>query len=251
VATAGRPAPLEWIGEQAGLSKSTTYRLLRALQDEGWLERAGRAGYQAGRRLIRLAAAIDPGQDIAGRARPWLESLASLTAETASLNVRDGNWAVSVAGAESTKHALHRAVQVGHRMPLARGCTGLAILAWLPAAEQERVTRELAADGGISPADVDGLGRRLGAVAHDGFVRSFEENHPGLAAVAAPVFIGTGGPVVGSIALGGPVGRWTREAIDRSVPDLLRACAELSASLAEIHTAAAAARAALRNAAPA
>ncbi|HEX5289796.1 MAG TPA: IclR family transcriptional regulator [Streptosporangiaceae bacterium] len=248
VATAGRPAPLEWIGEQAGLSKSTAYRLLRALQDEGWLERAGRAGYQAGPRLIRLAAAIDPGHDITERARPWLESLASVTAETASLNVRDGNWAVTVTGAESTKHALHRAVQVGHRMPLARGCTGLAILAWLPAAEQEQAARELAAGEYISQADVDGLGRRLSTIARDGFVRSSEENHPGLAAVAAPVFMGTGGPVVGSIAVGGPVGRWTREAIDASVPDLLRACAELSASLAETQAAASAARAALRGA---
>jgi DNA-binding IclR family transcriptional regulator len=251
VATAGRPAPLEWIGEQAGLSKSTAYRLLRALQDEGWLERAGRAGYQAGPRLIRLAAAIDPGHDITERARPWLESLASVTAETASLNVRDGNWAVTVTGAESTKHALHRAVQVGHRMPLARGCTGLAILAWLPAAEQEQAARELAAGEYISQADVDGLGRRLSTIARDGFVRSAEENHPGLAAVAAPVFMGTGGPVVGSIAVAGPVGRWTREAIDAKVPDLLRACAELSASLAETQAAASAARAALRNAAPA
>jgi IclR family transcriptional regulator, acetate operon repressor len=247
VATAGRPAPLEWIGAQAGLSKSTTYRLLRALQDEGWLERAGRAGYQVGGRLIRLAAAIDPGRDIAERARPWLESLAALTAETASLNLRDGPWAVSVAGAESNRHALHRAVQVGHRTPLGRGCTGLAIMAWLPAAEQERVTRELAADAHLSPADVAGLGRRLSAIVRDGFVRSAEENHPGLAAVAAPVFIGPRGPVVGSIAIGGPVGRWTRAAIDASVPDLLRACAELSASLAETQAAAAAALAALRN----
>jgi IclR family acetate operon transcriptional repressor len=248
VATAGRPAPLEWIGEQAGLSKSTAYRLLRALQDEGWLERAGRAGYQAGPRLVRLAAAIVPGRDIADQARPWLESLASLTAETASLNVRDGNWAVTVAGAESTKHALHRAVQVGHRMPLARGCTGLAILAWLPAAEQDQAARDLAAGDHIGQADVDGLRRRVAAIARDGFVRSTEENHPGLAAVAAPVFLGTGGPVVGCIAIGGPVERWTRDAIDAAVPDLLRACAELSASLAETRAAASAARAALRGA---
>jgi DNA-binding IclR family transcriptional regulator len=246
VATARGPAPLEWVGEQAGLSKSTAYRLLRALQDEGWLERAGRQGYQVGRRLLRLAAAVDPGRDLAERARPWLESLASLTSETATLSVRDGNWAVLVAGAESTRHALHRAVQIGHRMPLARGCTGLAILAWLPSAEQEQIARELAAGSYISPADVTGLDRRVRTAVRDGLVRSSEENHQGIAAVAAPVFIGTRGPIAASIAIGGPLERWTRAAMDQFVPDLQRACAELSASLTETLTATSAARPALR-----
>jgi IclR family acetate operon transcriptional repressor len=237
VATAGRPAPLEWIGEQAGLSKSTTYRLVRALQDEGWLERAGRMGYQVGQRLVRLAAVIDPGRDIAEVAQPWLESLAARTSETASLNVRDGKWAVSVAGAESTKHALHRAVQIGHRMPLARGCTGLAILAWLSRADQQDVTEELIAGSYILPSDVEKLGSRLRLIARDGFALSAEENHPGVGAVAVPVFAGTGGPIAGSIAVGGPVERWTKTAIMECVPDILRTCAELSASLAESHLA--------------
>jgi IclR family acetate operon transcriptional repressor len=239
VATAGGPASLEWIGEQAGLSKSTAYRLLRALQDEGWLERAGRAGYQVGRRLIRLAAAIDPGRDLAERVRPWLESLASLTSETATLAVRDGNWALLAAGAESTAHALRQAIQLGHRMPLARGCTGLAILAWLPGPEYGQIARELATAKHISAADVTGLDGRLRAVARDGFVCSFEENHPGLAAVAAPVFLGTGGPIVGSITVGGPIGRFTTDAIEKAIPDLLQVCAEFSASLAEIQATAA------------
>lgn len=239
VATAGRPAPLEWIGEEAGLSKSTTYRLLRALQDEGWLERAGRMGYQVGPRLVRLAAAIDPVRDIAEVAQPWLESLAARTSETATLNVRDGQWAVTAAGAESTRHALHRAVQIGHRMPLARGCTGLAILAWLPRADQREVTQELIAGRHILPSDVEKLDGRLRLITRDGFVLSAEENHPGVAAVAAPVFIGTGGPIAASIAVGGPVGRWTKTAIAECVPDILRACAELSAALAEGHLAAA------------
>ena len=197
VAAAGGPASLEWIGNQAGLSKSTAYRLLRALQDEGWLERSGRAGYQVGSRLIRLAATIDPGRDVAKRAEPWLESLASLTSETITLAVRRGNWAVVAAGAESTAHALRQAAQIGHRTPLARGCAGLAILAWLPGPDQARIARELAAGNHVSPADVTGLDSRLSAVVRDGFVRSFEENHPGVAAVAAPVFLGTGGPIAG------------------------------------------------------
>jgi DNA-binding IclR family transcriptional regulator len=242
VATAGGPAPLEWIGAQAGLSKSTAYRLLRALQDEGWLERAGRSGYQVGGRLLRLAAAIDPGRDLAERAQPWLESLASLTSETVTLSVRDGNWAVVVAGAESTRHALHRSVQIGHRMPLARGCTGLVILAWLPGAEQEQIARELAAGGHITAADVTGLDRRVSTAMREGLVRSSEENHPGIAAVAAPVFLGTRGPIAASIGIGGPVERWTRTAMDQFAPDLHRASAELSASLAETVTVTSAAR---------
>jgi IclR family transcriptional regulator, acetate operon repressor len=233
VATAGRPAPLEWIGEEAGLSKSTTYRLLRALQDERWLERAGRTGYQVGPRLVRLAALVDPGRDLARLAQPWLESLAARTSETASLNIRDGSWAVVVSGAESTVHAVRRAVQVGHRLPLARGCTGLAMLAWLPAPEQQRIARELAAGGHIPAADVDRLGGRVQAIARDGFAISSEENHPGVAAVAAPVFAGPGGPVTGAIVIGGPVGRLTQTLIMDCVPDLLRATGELSALLAD------------------
>jgi IclR family transcriptional regulator, acetate operon repressor len=231
VATAGRPAPLEWIGQEAGLSKSTAYRLLRTLQDEGWLERAGRMGYQVGSRLVRLAAAIEPGKNIVDLAQPWLESLAERTSETATLNIRNGEWAVVVAGAESARHALRRAVQIGHRMPLARGCSGLAILAWLPRADQQEVTRKLISGNYIRPSDVTGLDDRLLMIARDGFVLSAEENHPGVAAVAVPVFAGPGGPIAASISVGGPIDRWTKSAIMECVPDVLRASTELSASL--------------------
>jgi IclR family acetate operon transcriptional repressor len=233
VATAGGPASLDWIGEEAGLSKSTAYRLLRALQEEGWLERSGRQGYRVGRRLARLAAAIDPGRGLAERAQPWLGSLAARTSETASLNIRHGNWAVTIAGAQSSRHALHRAVQIGHRMPLARGCTGLAILAWLPPAEQQEITRDLLAGHHIVPANTHGLAARLERITGEGFVISAEENHPGVAAVAAPVFLGTDGPVTASLVVGGPIERWTRPLIMECVPDLLHACAQLSASLAD------------------
>lgn len=172
---------------------------------------------------------------------PWLESLASITSETATIAVRDGNWAVVMAGAQSNAHALHRSVQIGHRTPLARGCTGLAILAWVPGPEQEQIARELVAANLAQPAEVTDLLSRLSTIARDGFVRSSEENHPGVSAVGAPVFVGTGGPIAGSIVIGGPIERFTTDLIDEAVPALLSATAQLSASLTKATTSTAAA----------
>lgn len=230
VAMAAEPVALDWIAEQAGLTKSTAYRLLRALQEEGWLKHAGRSGYQPGERLTQLAEGIDPQRNLLRHAQPFLASLAARTHETATLTLRNGNWAVVVGGVESDTHALRRVIQIGHSTPLARGCSGLAIMVTLPPGEQAAIARELYAQGYITQMDVDGLASRVSAIQRDGFVISFGENHEGVAAIAAPVVTGQE-RAISSLVIGGPEQRWTRDAMNDVAPHLLQACAELAATM--------------------
>ena len=50
-----QPASLLAIASAVGLSKAGAYRVLRALQDEGYVDHAGRRGYRVGSRSIALA----------------------------------------------------------------------------------------------------------------------------------------------------------------------------------------------------
>ncbi len=231
VASASGALSLQQIVEQSGLTKSTSYRLIRALQDEGWVERTSREGYRVGARLIGLASMVNPPDDIVERTRPVLESLARITSETATLHIRNGSYAILAGGAESQKHVLRRAAYIGERTPLTRGCAGLVILGNLDAGERAQVLRSLGGTKGSSSVDNTDLARRLTEVKRRGVALSFGENHPGVSGIAAPVRAGSSGRVVASISVAGPDQRWNEVTMQRFAPRLRRACADLSATL--------------------
>ena len=76
------------LSKVSGLNKTTTHRLLRALQSEGLLERDSlSARYSLGACLMALGVQALASSDLRRRARPLLKSLAHDTGETATLEV--------------------------------------------------------------------------------------------------------------------------------------------------------------------
>jgi len=70
----------------SGLNKTTTHRLLRALQSEGLIDRnAVSAAYSLGAGLMALGVQALASSDLRRRVRPLLKSLANDTGETATL----------------------------------------------------------------------------------------------------------------------------------------------------------------------
>jgi DNA-binding IclR family transcriptional regulator len=225
VTAAADPLDLSAVVEASGLTRPTAYRLLRVLGEEGWLERVGRSEWRPGSRLRRLAPARTTTPDPAEVVQPVLHQLADATGETACLHLLDGSTALLVAGAESSAHALRRVTAIGERTPLTRGSAGIAILAQLDPASQDRLLAKL------SPTDRTKLRKRLVATAEQGWCESSGENHPGVAGIAAPISISPGGPVLGSISIAGPANRWTQAARHRATRLLTSACQEASRQL--------------------
>ncbi len=102
-------------------------------------------------------------------------------------------------------------VEVGRRFPLYAGASGRAILAFMPRTERDQYlsTVPLQALTTLTITDRHQLVRALEATRQAGYAVSHGERDPSAAAVAAPV--ATGGTVIGSLSICGPVNRFTAE----------------------------------------
>lgn len=208
------------------ISRPTLYRLLGTLEKKGLLRSWGQPrAYELTPLVVELANAwlslIDP----ARVGRPFLRELFDLTKETTSLYVlRDGVKRVCVQQFQSDA-ALSFSPGVGYTVPLYRGASGKAILAFLP---EEQAAKALRA----APRDVDRavLRRVLSRVRRDRYYVSEGELVDGVSSVAAPIF-GHGGAVAAAVVVSAPDARFTARKRERFIV-LVRATAEkISAAL--------------------
>ncbi|MEU5537325.1 IclR family transcriptional regulator [Streptomyces sp. NPDC020362] len=221
VVGASSPVALQDLADAVGLSKSTAYRLLRVLQEEGYVTRADGGGYRIGARLMGLAAEVMPRADVFAGARPMLRALADLSGETATLHVRAGDEAVLVLGAESD-YELRRAARIGSSTPLYRGASGQAILAFLPDSEITAIMQRAG-----EAAHTDEVAGALTSVRTNGYALSQAANHPGLLGIAVPIRT-TSQHAAASVAISGPFDRWTARRAVAIVDLLTERCARLA-----------------------
>jgi IclR family transcriptional regulator, KDG regulon repressor len=125
------PYPLTGVeaADRSGINRSTAWRLLATLEQEGLVERGADGLFQVGLSLFTLAAAA-PWAGVALRARPLLESLSVSTNETAVVAIAHGGG-FEVLDQVDGPHVLS-VRWVGVRMPLLCTSVGKLILAALP-----------------------------------------------------------------------------------------------------------------------
>jgi DNA-binding IclR family transcriptional regulator len=217
-----QPASLHAVADRIGLSESQTFRVLRELEREGYLDHIGRSGYRLAGRSVALATLIGPRPTLLRAVHPVITRLAHLTGEAVVLHLRSGSAHVLVLGVPAPLGPiLDPAGVLGERSPLAVGFSGRVILAYL--AEAELATMDLA------------------DVSERGYETSFGENHPGINGVSAPLLAyrldarGQGeATALGSITIAGPAARLGDGDFPRVLPMLLGACRDLGPRLAAI-----------------
>lgn len=225
-----QPAGLARLVEASGLSKITTYRILRALQEEGFIDHVGRSGYRIGARAVSLASQLGPRPVVQYRARPVLQRLANLIGETATLHLRSGyHRTLVLAAAPQTTSEGRRRVRVGERSPLASGCSGLVILANLRDAEIDAILRAQ-----LTPSAHPAVREDLAGVRQEGYALSFSANHPGLNGIAAPLLDPDSGWALGSIALAGHESRLSEAKLREFASPLVAGSTELSPAIAAV-----------------
>ena len=194
----------------AGLPKSTTSRLVSALERQGLVQRdPSRGTLEPGPVLLRYARRETTRPDLVELAADALERLARISGETANLGVATPT-AVEMLDQRDSRHILGSANWVGQRVPHHGSVIGKVFLADgavpFPGGPLERLAPRTITD----PAE---LHRELERVRSRGYAVAVDELEPGLWAVAAPVR-DAGGTVVAALSISGPTVRMHEGLLD-------------------------------------
>jgi DNA-binding IclR family transcriptional regulator len=226
-------APSLGLGElsvRAGLSKSTTHRLLSVLERRGALVRdQATQRYSVGPSILRLASADDNSVRLRELALPVMRQLRDATSETVCLTVRVGDRRVFLAQVESL-HELRQTVELGRPLPLTYGSTGKVILAFMPVRERERLLRHMSREPITpnTPIDPRLLAQELEGIRQQGYTISHGERVAGATSIAAPVPDRLG-RVNAGLSITGPNLRVTAEATPRIVECVVASASQLTA----------------------
>ncbi len=222
------------IAEQLDLPKSGVFRLLADLVRLGLVRQDTAGGsYFLTMGLVSLAFQHLAHIGVVDAAQPVLDRLAAESAELVRLGIIDGDRQVWVAKAQGARSGLIYDAQMGDVAQLSCMASGHAWLAQLDEAEAVRLVMQqgLAGEGQYgpnAPRTVSELIAVLAETRQRGYALVVESSAPGMSAIAAPVYHPTSGLVVGTVSIGGPSVRLSRDRLESLSGFLLAAAAELS-----------------------
>jgi DNA-binding IclR family transcriptional regulator len=182
VVESAEPPSIGELSEGSGLPKSTTSRLVSALERQGLVQRLGDRGrLRPGPVLLRYASR-DASQTLVELAQPSLRRLADASGETINLAV-PGPDGVEHLAQEDTSHFVGVTDWVGRRVPFELAANGKCFLAFGGAGHGQ--SKEIRANG---------------------YATSIDELEVGLTAMAAPV-LGVNGVAIAALSISGPTVR--------------------------------------------
>jgi len=201
-----RPDPVTFteLNSASGLAKSTTSRLLMALERNGLVQRDSHGGFRPGEVFVSYAWRSGAEAGLIPVAQPFLDRLGQATGETINLGVESRGMVEQIAQVDST-YMIGGTNWVGLSVPLHCSALGKVLLAYgaavLPSGRLARRT-------GHTITGREALAAELADVRRRGYAVTNEELEPGLVAVAAPVYR-EGETVVAALSVSGPASRMT------------------------------------------
>lgn len=223
---------LSEIADRAGLPRPTVHRTLRALAAEHAVAFDPRGKrYTLGLGLLVLGARAGGAHGLRDLASAPLLRLTASLGETLFLLVRNGYDAVCIDRSAGPLPVRSFTGDIGGRVPLGIGQAATAILAFLPAAEQDEVIRyNLPRVSEFGGPDEASLRAELAQVRRDGYCGGASGLIPGMAGVGAPIRDHEG-RAVAAISVGTTVDRLTPERRGVIAEMLMREAAAIGARL--------------------
>ena len=223
------PTTLAELTEAADLPKSTTSRLLSALERHGLVHQTGQRGtFEPGPAIMRFAHRGAVERSLVELAEPSLAALSEESGETVNLAVPGSDGVEHLAQADA-RHYLGTGQWVGRRVAYHCTANGKVFLAFgaaaLPDGRLPRLTPH-------TILDRDQLVAELEQIRADDFATAIDELEVGLSAMAAPVR-GPTGDVIAALSLSGPTMRLTPSRISGLRPVLTNQALELSRRLSD------------------
>lgn len=180
------------IARSLSLSKSTTFGILKSLEEEGFLVKDGQSKkYSTGNTLFELSKKILRTTDVAVTARPLLTKLVVGVDETVFLGVREDDM-VKVLDVVEPQKEFKISSSIGTRFGLTVGVFGKIFLSSM----EDREVTELLSQKGLrkytdnSIIDIDQFLREIEKTRTQGYAIDLEEYLKGMRAIAALIYSG-------------------------------------------------------------
>src|SRR5579862_4456891 len=211
------------LADAAELPKSTTSRLLRALEARGLVQRDGaRGSLRPGSVLLRYARRAGRGGDLVELTAAALDELAELTGETVN---------VAVAGPAGVEHLAQRDSRfflgssnwIGRPVPFHAAANGKVFLAFGAAKLPPGALAQLTEHTVVERAAIES---ELVAIRARGWASAVEELEPGLLAIAAAVR-DAHGDVIAALSVSAPTVRLPAERLATLGPQVAAAAARV------------------------
>ncbi len=208
--------------------RSTVYRLLAQIEQEGFLDRDEDTGrYRLGIRLASLGELALHSTSLQRTAHGELRALSEESGETATLLILADGEGIAMLHVESNHRVAAKGV-LGRHWPLHASAGGKTLLAWLPEAEQKAlIRRSLKRYTASTITAVASLQRELQLIRQRGYATVRGEYMDDLWGVAAPVFNHREG-LEAAITLGGPHSRVTQDRFRVLGQLVMDACEQVS-----------------------
>ena len=208
-----------------GLAKSTTSRLLLALERNGLVRRDDAGRFRPGEMFVRFAWRGGAEAGLTEVAQPFLDRLGRDTGETVNLGVGRDGMVEQIAQVDSV-YVIGATNWLGRAVPLHSTAIGKVLLAYgaaqlRPGRLERRTERTITGRAALET--------ELAAVRQRGYAVIDGELEPGLVAVAAPVYR-DGGAVVAALSVSGPGTRLTPPRI----ADVAAACMAQASALSAV-----------------
>jgi len=190
----------EWTPDELmrrlGYSRPTLYRYLKTLKDAGLIVSVNQASYTLGPKIVEMDFLLRQADPLVLEGQPRLEELARRHPGTAFLSRWYRDRVLCVASVRTSDEAVSSYPR-GRPMPVGRGATSHAILAFLPRRQvvplidsRLDVFREI----GFGD-DREAVLQNFRAIRRDGFAIAHGQVTPGVVGTAAPVFDSGAAPI--------------------------------------------------------
>jgi IclR family transcriptional regulator, acetate operon repressor len=209
------------LARSAGLNKATCFRLMAELQAQGFVEQVGAAReYRLGPAVLGLAALREATVPTRESALPALQRLADTTGETAHISHRVGDRLQTLAFAYGGIHGTKVMMEDADWLPWHATSSGLAVLAFLPLADQDAIlSQPLLRLTARTETDPGAVRRLMAQVRARGAAESTGTFEADVQSYALPLF-GPDGGCRGAIAVAAPAARMTSQLRGRIIRDI-------------------------------
>ncbi len=231
VAFADHPLSAPEVARLCGLSRPTAYRLLTTLHSRGYLANADDGTYCLGTKVLSISRSLLDSLDLFELSKYDLTELNDLSHETIHLAILDGVEILYINKVESPQSVRMHST-VGSRNPLYCTAMGKVLLAFLPAADRDRLLEQipLIRRTRQTITDKEALLEHLARVHRQGFAVDDLETEDGVRCVGAPIF-NHAGRVFAAVSISGPAYRLPLADLHKLAPLVMRAAISISGKL--------------------
>lgn len=207
--------PLSEVARLADLDRSATQRLVHTLETLGYVRRVPNTrNFALTSKLLQFGYNFLKGNELVGKASPYLLDVSRTTGETINLHELDGTDIVYLARFPG-QHIINVDIMVGSRLPAVLTASGTAILSRSPV----EIVEKILLDTGLRPltpqsvVDPARLRERIDAAAEHGYAIITNETVLGDISIAACITDDSGCAIAG-ISISVPTTRWSVERVE-------------------------------------